>query len=82
MKTENRTKIISVWLDETSEDHGWIVDIDIMDGGESDTIKTFPPTATGEKKAIAFALGLGSRKNLPVYRDGDRGQRELLQADD
>ena len=82
MKTatkEDRTKIISVWLDATSDDHGWVVDTDIMDGGESNTVRMFPPTSAGQKRAVKFALTLGTKKGLPVYRDDDEGRRELIQ---
>ncbi len=47
-------RIVTVWLDTTSDDHGWIVDTDTAGGGESETICVFPPDATGRKWAIAF----------------------------
>jgi hypothetical protein len=48
-----QAKIVTVWLDETSDEHGWIVDTDTEEGGQSRTIEAFPPTAAGRKKAIA-----------------------------
>ena len=60
------TKIVTVWLDQTSDEAGWIVDTDIAGGGESETVKTFPPTGTGEKAARKFAAEYAERKGLEV----------------
>ncbi len=51
---ETTERIVTVWLDTTSDDHGWIVGTDIAGGGESETIYVFPPDDTGRKWAIAF----------------------------
>lgn len=53
MKSE---RIVSVWLDETSEPKAsYIVDTDIAEGGCSETISVFPGTKKGRVDAIKFA---------------------------
>lgn len=58
---ETGTMIVSVWLDTTSDDHGWIVDTDVVGGGESETLRIFQPTAAGKKRAVAFAEAKAER---------------------
>lgn len=59
-------KIVTVWLDQTSDEHGWIVDTDTEDGGESNTLKVFPPTEAGRKKANAYAKTAAEKRGCPV----------------
>lgn len=68
--TENRTKIVTVWLDETSDECRWIVDEDIVSGGESNTIKAFLPTAEGFEKAVAFAEKAAAKRGCKMRVDG------------
>jgi hypothetical protein len=51
------TKIVTVWLDETSDagECRWIVDTDAVSGGDSETVRTFPGDEDGEKAARRFA---------------------------
>jgi len=58
--------IVTVWLDTTSDDHGWIVDTDTPEGGESNTLKVFPPTKAGKAKAVSFAGKAAARRGCPV----------------
>jgi hypothetical protein len=58
--------IVSVWLDETSDDHGWTVDTDIEEGGESNTLRVFPPTNMGFDRAVAFAKRAGKQRNCDI----------------
>lgn len=64
-------QIVSVWLDTTSDDHGWVVDTDIVDGGESETIKMFPPTADGFRRAVSFAEKAAEKRGLEVEVKGE-----------
>ena len=59
-------QIVTVWMDKTSDERRWIVDTDVVGGGESDTIKTFAPTDAGKKKAIKFANEYAAKKGLAV----------------
>lgn len=59
-------QIVTVWLDETSDDHAWIVDTDVVGGGESSTIKTFPATDAGRLQAVEFATQYASTRGLTV----------------
>lgn len=59
-------RIVTVWLDTTSDDHGWIVDTDSPEGGESETIKVFPPTSAGKAKAVAFAQKAAARRGCEM----------------
>lgn len=68
----DRTVIISVWLDETSDRHGWIVDTDIASGGESKTLKVFKPTVAGFGKATEFAYMEALRRNCPLRIDSNK----------
>jgi len=62
------TKIVTVWLDETSDagERRWIVDSDIVGGGESETIRTFPGNATGETAARQFASEYAAANGLEI----------------
>lgn len=54
-------KYISVWYDETSAEHGWIVDCCDSDGA-SMTVKVFET----EAEARQFAADLSAKTGLPV----------------
>jgi hypothetical protein len=75
MTTEDRSVIVTVWLDTTSDDHGWVVDTDIVSGGESETIKMFPPTRDGYDRAVAFvqkaAAKRGCKSRITAYESHD-----------
>jgi len=60
------TKIVTVWLDETTDagDCRWIVDTDIVGGGESETIRTFPGDESGETAARQFAAQYAAANGL------------------
>lgn len=58
--------IVTVWLDTTSDEAAWIVDTDTTEGGESTTIKTFPPTAAGYDRAVAFAQKAAARRGCEM----------------
>ena len=62
--TTATNQAVTVWLDTTSDDHGWIVDVD--DEAGSETLKVFPPTNAGKKKANAYAIAVAVRRGLPV----------------
>lgn len=59
-------KIVTVWLDQTSDEAGWIVSTDVAGGGESETVRTFPPTMAGEKAARKFAAEYAERQGIEV----------------
>ena len=59
-------RIVSVWLDETSDERGWVVDTDSPEGGQSRTLDVFPPTAEGREEAEAFARREGERRGCEV----------------
>lgn len=80
MATTTR-QIVTVWLDETSDDHGWIVDTDIEGGGESDTLKVFPPTAAGFDRAVSFAKRAASRRGCDLHLHNSVS-RIVLRADE
>jgi hypothetical protein len=75
--TEDRTEIVTVWLDTMSDedDWGWVVDTDIVSGGESNTIKMFPPTADGFAKAVAFAEKEAAKRECEVRIDGTASEQ-------
>lgn len=60
------TRIITVWLDETSDNHGWIVDTDSPEGGESETLKVFPATDAGFGRAVSFAKKAGVKRGCDI----------------
>ena len=53
MPEVQRTQLVRVWLD-TSEERGWVVDMDV-NACRVATIKKFPPTQEGKEAAIGFA---------------------------
>jgi hypothetical protein len=59
--------IVTVWLDETSGNHGWIVDMDVEGGGENNTLKVFPPNKAGFERAIAFAKRAAIKRHCDVH---------------
>lgn len=59
-------KIVTVWLDKTSDECRWIVDTDIVGGGESATVKTFAPTEAGRTKAVKFAREYAAKRGLDL----------------
>jgi hypothetical protein len=60
--------IVSVWLDDTSDDHGWIVDTDALRvGGESNTLKVFPPTGGGFDRAVRFGKRAAARRECDLH---------------
>lgn len=61
-------RIITVWLDETSDEHGWVVDTDSPEGGESETLDVFPPTDEGYAEACEYAREEAERRGCEVRR--------------
>lgn len=60
-------RIVSVWLDDVSDEHGWIVDTDTDEGGESGTLKVFPPTDDGFERAVTFAKRAALKRGCDVH---------------
>lgn len=64
---------ISVWFDETSDDHGWIVD-QCDDSDNSETVKCYlvesdeddDEYSDAEAKARAFAARYSEKTGLPI----------------
>ena len=69
-----RTKIVSVWYDETSDETAWIVDTDTLDGGESNTRYI----CRTERKAMAAGRRLAKQLGLPLYTVNSRGNKEAV----
>lgn len=62
----NANEIVTVWLDETSDEHGWVVDTDVTEGGQSRTLKVFPATDAGYRSAVACAEREAAKRGLAV----------------
>lgn len=62
----NAKKIVTVWLDETSDadEPKFIVDVDVEGGGESTTIKTFDDLASAMEFAGNYARKHGLKAEL------------------
>jgi chlorite dismutase len=71
---ENATtnQVVTVWLDQDSDESAWIVDEDAKGFGESKTVKTFPATNNGKSAAIAFAKRHAERLGCEMIDLGDR----------
>ena len=63
----NAKERISVWLDETSDDHGLIVSLDDEDGSE--TLKTFPADDEGYRKALAAGKEIAAKRGLTLVEE-------------
>lgn len=65
--TKQTDRIVSVWLDETSDcdDPQWIVDTDSADGGESDTIRCF--AEDGFERAVRFAKRAAKKRGCDLH---------------
>jgi hypothetical protein len=63
------TKIVTVWLDETSDvdDPRWIVDTDTQEGGESETIAAYPGDDDGFDRAVSRAKKAGIKHGCDVH---------------
>ena len=73
-------RIVSVWLDETSNDEdGWIVDTDTTEGGQSDTLKVFPGTDAGFDRAVSYAKRAGIKRGCDVHLHN--GMNRIVLAD-
>jgi hypothetical protein len=64
------TRIVTVWLDTTSDEHGWVVDTDSPDGGESETLKVFPPNRGGRADAVEYAKKVAARRGCEMRVHG------------
>lgn len=65
MATANK-RVVTVWLDETSDEHGWVVDTDAEAGGESETLRVFPADDAGYAAAVAFAGEAAAERGCEV----------------
>jgi hypothetical protein len=48
-----------------------VVDTDVASGGESNTIKTYPPTEDGYAKAVAFGEKAAEKRGCTLKIDGE-----------
>ncbi len=65
-------QVVTVWLDQDSDELAWIVDEDVKGFGQSRTIKAFPATNDGKNAAIAFAKRHAERLGCEMIDLGDR----------
>lgn len=72
--TTNSTKIVSVWYDDTSDsdEPQWIVDTDIAEGGESDTLDTLDT----EEEAMESGREEARKRGAALYTVDSHGSRK------
>ena len=49
------------------DEHGWIVDTDTAGGGESETLRVFPPTGKGFDRAVSFAKRAAKKWGCDIH---------------
>jgi len=87
------TKCICVWLDTTSDDWGWIVSLDELDGrGRAESTHTLrsyevdvvdgeidaDSSAKCEAEAWEFARSEAKKRGLPRYANPENGPAKLI----
>ena len=75
-------QIVTVWLDETSEEHAWIVDTSTKAGGESQTLRTFPPNDYGRGQALQYAKQKARQLECDLHEQSSFGPAAVTAFED